>query len=162
SPELDGGEAGPKQVQQLAPAQLAHVERVRPPGRVRINVAIGRGEQEEAILLQAALDDPEEAIVIRDVLDRLEAGDHVEAAGGERVPVQDRTLHEGQVAAAVRAPAVLDRQGVDVDADDLGRVLRHDRGAKALATGEVEHTFAAHQLRGEVISMEVLVDDLDV
>src|SRR5262249_19093711 len=88
--------------------------------------------------------------------------DHVEGALRERVPIYYGALDEREIATAIRSPAVLDRERVDVHSNHLGRSLRQDGRAKSLTACQVDHPLSCYELRREVIAMQMLVDDLNI
>src|SRR5262249_41269315 len=153
--ELDMREAFAEQLEELQLAQLTHVERVRLAGSLCVDIAVGRGQEEHTVRGQDALDDIEHAVVVLHMLDGLQAGDHVEGAARERFPIYHGALDEREIATAIRSPAVLDREGVDVHSHHLGRSLRQDGRAKALTACQVHHPLSCYELRTEVIAMQM-------
>ena len=142
--------------------ELAHMERVVRPARVRVRPTVGRRDDQQPVRFEHPGYLLEHALLLVDVLDHLK-GDHSpeRAIGKPREVGRVRDLEVDLVAAVVQS-AVLDRPFVDVDTRHMLRRVGEQRGPKAFAAGEVQDASVADQRGRPHVPVEVLIDDLDV
>ena len=158
APEPDVREMAREQVEEL---ELVHLAQVIGVGRLagKIGVAIGRGEQQDAVGPEDADELPEQAVVVAQMLERLEADDRVHGRGRDR---ERRCVGPGErdLLGRVVSRGMGDRLRGRVDADDGSGDGSEQPRAVALAAGHVEHVLALAEPEREEIAMEVLVLDL--
>ena len=147
-----------EQVGELGLVDLAQVVGVRRLAG-EIGVAVGRGEQQDAVGPEDAGELLEQAVVVAQMLERLEADDRVHGRGLERER-RRVGLHERDLLGSVLGLGMGDRLRGGVDADDGSRHRSKERRAVPLAAGHVEHVLALAEPEREEIAMEVLVLDL--
>ncbi len=153
-------EARGEQRGEFVAVELANVECIRHAALVGVLDLVRARQDDEAARPQHAADFVEKRFLRRDVLDRLERHDRIEAGIGKRQPravglaefeIGDRGIMRARMCEGGRR---------DVGAGDVSRGAREERAAIALAAGDVEHLEAADEIRGEMVAMPMLVPDL--
>jgi hypothetical protein len=150
--DLAAVEVAREQRLEVTAAVLDEVMRVG--RRLRRLVRPRSREDEHAVVAQHASDVAEERIAIREVLERLERADHVEApvVEGRRLEIVDAELD-----VRFRVPRSGVRDGVlaQVDAHDLGRRIGEECAPVAHAARSVEHALARGVRQREAIALLV-------
>src|SRR5438105_2719974 len=100
----------------------------------------------------------EKALLVAQVLDRLERADDVERGVG---PIKCEQVADCKldVRPAVAAPSVRDRLLALVDADDTGRGLREERRAVAHTAARVQDMHPVAPRPGELVALEMERDN---
>lgn len=160
---LDVLEGAREQVAEALLVELVHVERVLVAVVVGVDLDVRRAAQEDPARRQQPADQPQHEVLVLDVLDRLEARDDVERCFvRQRFRVLDGPDVEPQRLGAVAPGRVLDGDRVEFEPDHVGGRFTQQRGAVALATGEIQHPLARHVPQREGVPVVVLVDHLVV
>jgi hypothetical protein len=151
----DMAEIALQQPEKLAAREFAHVERVRRHSRGGIHIAVRRTDQQQSVGAENTADFRHECVVLGKMLDRFEGNDGVETRIGERHG-GGAALHEACARRGKGGACVGDCAGIVIEAGDRAGNLCQQRGAVALAAGDVEHVQPAAEAACQEIPVQVL------
>ena len=141
---------------ELFVGQLMPMERVDLTGGVAVEPAIGRGDDQHAVVGQHARHLGEHPPLLVHVLDHLERNDGPERAVLELGEIERVAHLERRPRPAPVQLGVLDGARVDVDADDLGPLAAgQDRRSEALAAAQIQHATARDDRCRPQIAMRI-------
>jgi hypothetical protein len=161
--DRDVAERATQQRSELRFGELPDVKRVVVAVLVAVYGHIWRAGQEQPARRQQPAHHRDQAVLLLDVLQRLKAGDDLEAVHpGKQLGTDHRSDRESQVVAAVVRGGVLHGARVDVDGHHIAGSGGEQRGAVALPAGEVEHARAVGEPGSQRVPVVVLVHHLQV
>ncbi len=138
--------------------ELGRLEKMQVEGVVLRAVALARHRAEQdAVRFEHGLERRKGDAGVRHVLQRLEADGAVEGFQPHGGQVLDRAMAELHPRVFPPLPALVDRGGVAVHADDLGErpLGQHDR-AEAKAAGDIEHPLVNRQRLRPRVAQQVV------
>ena len=118
-------------------------------------VAIRRGDDEQSIRSQHAADFREHRIVLREVLQRLEAGDDIHGCIRQRQR-RGGAMQVAEIWRAVFRGCGGDRGVIHIHTHDAVSQLREQRTAVAFAAGDIEHVAFGNEVARECVAVQVL------